>query len=175
MASNVTFRRIGGRVVPIKQGGSRKNDDAKKATARIGTGLVTAVGSGVAAGALDLYASREKLKSLNLSHQKEFRYHNPQFKIAAHHRLESIRAHKAAARFKTAGAAIGATLIGSGVHKALDSTKLDEPTKATVSSASGIGAYFAVRAAHTKVFGHTKVWAAMKEAAKRVAIRGFKL
>jgi len=167
MSNQVTFRRIGGRVVPIRQ--------KQTAVAAVGTGLAVGAVSGAVAGKLDLHAAYTKAAARNEFKQKALKFRTREFRTAALHRLESIRAHKSAARIKIGGAAIGAMIVGAGVHSALKNTNLSEAEKTSVSGASGLGSYFAVRTMHTKMFGSTGLWYAMKHAAKRVAIRGTKL
>lgn len=172
--SQVAFRRIGGHVVPIREGGSHTNE-----VKTIAAGAAVSVAAGTLAGTLDTRAAYAKAASHNVKAAAKvagkFGVKSIAFKESSMHRLESIRSHKAATRIKAVGAATGAALIGAGVSKALEKTDLDSSTKSTVTTASTVAAYFGVRSAHSKVFGRTKTWAAIKHAAGRVLVRGIKL
>ena len=169
MSQQVQFRRIGGRIVPIKQ--KQSSNGGKTVAAGLGIAGV----SGVIAGKLDHHGSMAHLKSFNEFAQREFKFKTPFSQAAARSRAEGMRAHAAARRIKGGGALIGSALVGAGVNKILNKTDLDEPTKKGIATGSGVGAYFAVRAAHLKVFGRMTTRGAVAEAFKRILIRGTRL
>ncbi len=179
------FRRINGHIVPIKE---NKSNEGKKAASLVAGGVAVASIAGAHAGNLDRSAALAKNEAKNefakrvfkaktkVGAQKAFQLRSPHFKTAAKHRLESIRGHKAAQRIKVGGAAIGATLVGAGVHKALSGNKkISEDQKGAIATGAGIASYVAARSFHVKQFAGSGLWGAFKHAIKRVSVRGFKL
>lgn len=111
-------------------------------------------------------------------------------------RRESIRLSVRGPMIAKGGAAAGASLIGAGVYKVLsDHSNLSTSQKTAGATGAGIGSYFGVRAAYnyamqpkgvlTSAASYStakegskvgrSVLKALKHAATRIAIRGFKL
>lgn len=153
MNQNVTFRRIGGRIVPIKN----KAKEVGKGTGMAAAGVAVGIGVGIASAKLD--ARSHKL--FGFSKTAEFhadRLWDSGRGYAAIRRMRysedllkrSVRAGKFGTKVAVSGHAVSAGLIAGGVNKALNQTKLkDKPeVRAAASTAAGVGATFAIKTAY---------------------------
>jgi hypothetical protein len=196
--SDIVFRRIHGRVIPIRKskGKSAKDRNIVKGAAIVGAGVAV----GVAAGAVSAGLLREAATFENVSRGVKAVWRSGlkdkaiatktlarTFRVAAKNRLEAKRFALASMRVQKYGAIASAALIGAGVHQGLKKTKLSDKEKAGVATASGVGAHFSIRSAfhyflqpkgpnlETGVKATRSISTAFAHAAKRIAARGLKL
>lgn len=167
--NEVVFRRIRGRIIPIKRKENNAQGNSKVSSIATAAGVAVAAVGGAVSASLDrthatLYNTARNARSDMFAR-----------KFASKTRLEGIRAHIAAKRIKKGSAFIGSSLIGLGVHRALDKSDLNEVQKGAIATASGLGANFAFRTIYTKVIGNTSLRFAAKHAFERILMRGHKL
>jgi hypothetical protein len=177
------FIRKNGRIIPIAE---KRKDSAKAAGAVAAGGAVALATAKATSGMMHdsakaENAARTAAKSYTASKMK-FKQLGPLFehakppmdeaKAAMRFAVQSKGLEKKAFKVRNLGTAIAAALIGVGVNKALDHTKLkDEPgKKAAVSTGAAVVATFAVMSPYYRGVGNT-VAHALKLAAKRV-VRG---
>jgi hypothetical protein len=189
VSNGVRFIRVHGHVVPIREGGSAH---PKVKQASIGSAVAGAgVGIGAVAGTVSANMQREAAGHQNVYFgvKSAFKQGLKDSTISAKtlsktHRLAAKNRQAASALLKTAskvekyGSHVGAAVIGVGVHQALKDTKLNEPEKAAIGSAAGIGAHFGIRSAYHFTFsapGAKSLRKSAFHAIKRISVRGFKL
>ena len=182
MSQEITFRRIHGRIVPIRV--SKKNKDLAA-----GAGLaVGGVGAAAAAGkiAASLVHKGAGYENVSRAFDKasEFAFEDGRLwraqrsgKLAIKFGRLSEQHHKAARAVRNAGFVISSALIGAGINSVLKHTRLndDEKTRAAIATGSAVGASFALNSTYLKgvsgMVGTTKtakafslIKAAMKKA-----------
>lgn len=176
----VAFRRINGRVVPIRISNNAQAG-GKVAAGVTAAGIAGAVSAHIhreAAGFENVSKSLVKVAVSERAQGSLFhRAADRTFRLAAKNRLEAGRLFKAGKLVQKGGMAAGAALIGAGVHQALSQTGLkDSPkTKAAIAGGSGLAAAFAIRSMYLRTIGPMRGFDVLKQAAKRVAARGLKL
>lgn len=180
---NVSFRRIGGRVVPI-----RINDHRVQGAALGAAGIAAAVATGkVSAGMMHQSAHIEN-EARNLgavyTKLKAMKSQGPLFEHASNDKLMTVgrtalrnavkskQLEKAAFSVRNVGTLGSAALIGAGVHKALahSSVKNDKKTRAAISTGAGVAATFAIRSAYLRGVG-IRGFEVIKQAAKRAVLK----
>jgi hypothetical protein len=183
--SNVSFRRINGHIVPIKQGGSHKTATIAKDVAK-GTGIAAAgVGTALASGSLsaELALRAQKLHAFATSaevHANRAWSKDGGGAQALKHMAKSeklIERSARASRFSTKamnyGHVAGAALIGTGINKALSHTALKDHDEArqTISGIGGGAAVFAVKSVYAERFGSrgAKMTTVLKNVARLAA------
>lgn len=183
MSQPVRFIRKGGRIIPI-HGGSQHPQHREKGHAKtlVGTGVATGVAAGYASAKFHIQAAHLENASLHADVAERNAISAKKFKVAQNYanisqkNLREANMHfNTGKRLQKAGSAVGGALIGAGVHRSLKNSDLTESQKAAVATTSGLGATFALRTVYTKSIGRTKLWDAVKHAAKRVSLRGFKV
>lgn len=172
--SGVVFRRINGRIIPIKN----KSSETKKGAAEIAGGGAVAAGAGLGASAM-------VKKALDLSHRSknEFRIANQNFRAATGMNIKAgtfANPNLAKGAAKTirsavgkrfvgkqlfrarnpvlhAGAAVAALLIGHGTNRIVDAHKKDKsPNYGAIGKAVGITAGVATYGAYYRGLGFKK-------------------
>lgn len=144
--NDVAFRRIHGRIVPIKAKNKQlKNKKELSVTANLALAGTAAVGSGV-------MASRILQDSARMENSYEsMRKMGPLFASAAN---EAIKHHgplfKKAMSVRTAGAAMAAGFVGAGINKALKDRghEKNKPLRAAATAAGTYAAFRSLRFAH---------------------------
>lgn len=185
---DVIFRRIHGRIVPIKQHESDRKADVAKGSALTASGIGVAVAAGNQVAALErehahyhnAFRNFSIAKSINLAKGTSTGNRAAgQFKrLANKNRIEGVRALRTANSFKKKGIAAGGTLIAAGTHKIVpEKVKKEHPkVVAAASAGTGVAAAFGIRSAYysSKKMGNLKVFKAMRLAWERVRVRGIK-
>lgn len=184
---NVVFRRIGGRVIPIRL------DKQKAKNAGSGAGMVAAgLGAAAIAGKVASKFHLEAAYAENAARNFKFSAQSflksgdgpgaktllKQSRSAASSAASLFRSGRVA---KGLGALVGGTLIGTGVTKALSGTGvgnwLDQNEMAKNGLQVGVGsaAALGIRTGYTHGFGMMRGWNAVKHAFARVLVRGARL
>jgi hypothetical protein len=155
----VVFRRIRGRVVPIRV--EQRAKDAATGTAAVAAGAGVAIGAGVVAGNLDIAANTMKSLAFAAGKRSDRLWNRDSATLAVKHaqKAEALF-QRAATRFaasghiKKAGFAASAALIGLGINKVLKATDLDKKPelRGSASTAAGIGASFALNNGYAQKF-----------------------
>ncbi len=181
------FRRIHGRVIPIRDKNER---EPAKGSALVAGGIgVSALSGRVAASLsrdaahytnasraqrLKAHASRAMGAQHDLFSSMNNRAAGQHFFLSKQNRIEAIRFGAAAKNIRRGGVAAGAALVAAGTDKLLPK-KVKENTKARVATdvTAGAGASIAARAVYHKYLGGKSLpWSkAFKIAAKRVITR----
>lgn len=147
MTNKVTFRRIGGRVVPIR--------DTTIERAKGGALVAAGAAGGYAAGKL---AAREMHSAALMANKRRFA--KEAFLLRSSYKIRNL------------GIAGSAAVIGAGAHSLLKGTKLEKhpKTKAAVSTGAGIAGAFAVHSAFARGMGN-RGFRVLKIAARRAILK----
>lgn len=163
--AHIQFRRIGGRIVPIKM--DNENKARAKSVAVVGAGL----GIGHAAGKYGARLAHESALQENVARGSASKYWAMkaqkgmtnegvihQGHRALHEAAVSMATRRASFGVRNAGAAYAGALIAIGVNHGLNANgkKENKKTKATVAAGAGVAAAFAIRQAYTRGVGGSK-------------------
>ena len=187
---DVVFRKIRGRIVPIRVkksspiGSSRKHakittEDSKQARALFGLGIGTSVaGSALGAGffrkATKIRASSVKFKRITKLAASNSKLFAPEFvsdvaKKLKSNRIKSLKLLRAAKVSRFAGIAVGSALASAGIQKLIDKRRdvAGESAEQIASLAVGTAAAFAANKAFDLI-GKTKAIRAALKLARTV-------
>lgn len=194
MAEKMQFRRIRGRIVPIRMKKDTGSSDRTKGAAIVAAGAGVSWGAGRTAAGMERdaahleNAARKQAKSAR-NNFKLISRQGPAFKTVAHatfraegrealrSMIESRKAFKASGNLKATGLALGTSLIAGGVYQALSGNRqgrgIDTADKALVAGVAGTTAAVGIRAAYERRFGPRKGFALVKSAFKHVIRKRF--
>jgi hypothetical protein len=185
--SGIAFRRIGGRIVPIKLD-RQKLGNAGKGAALAGAGLGVGAAAGFVASKFHYNAALKENAALGFKAASAFSKKTGDLggaktlaKMASKAASESASLFRSGRVAKGLGMFFGGALIGRGVTKALEGTQVGkelqkhEITKLGIETGIGSLAALGIRAGYTHGFGRVTGWNALKHAFGRVLVRGARL
>lgn len=175
------FRRIHGRIVPIRE-------ERAKGVAIAGAGVGVAAASGRIAARMTHRAAQAEneargavkaaraAKSASEKLGPLFSYKSDRaYAQAGHAALKTMAKSRGlfeqSLKVRNVGHAAGAALVGAGVHKALKGTELEKhpKTKAAVAGGAAVAAHFAVRSSYLKGVGNKSFRSAAMAGAELLA------
>ncbi len=168
------FRRIHGRIVPIKEYTAQK-----EGAAIAGAGVATAVIAGKAGASFHRDAAHAENASRRSAKQamafKRTKKNIPAFKVLAKDAFKSgIEAKKLSSTgtaIKNLGNKGASALIAGGVYRGLEDTKLSKTEKAGVATGAGLVSHAIIKTSYTKSIGGLSFLKSAKHAIKRVLIK----
>lgn len=170
------FRKVNGHIIPIVDKHKEKAQGAGIAAAGVGVGA----SGGYVASRLTRDAAhfenmarktaKEARAAQKVNNAKLFKAKS---RGALNNAIEGIKHQRAAIGVRTAATAIGASLIGGGVHRALSKTDLKEPQKAAIATTAGVGAGVAAHTVFNKTLGAISWKKAFKTTVKKIVVKKF--
>lgn len=185
MSQGVVFRRIGGRVIPIRQKAKENAKAAGKGAAIAGAGVGVGLAGGIASATLD----ERSHKLYGFSRSAEFRsdrlWKADRGMTAIKHMRKSeellqrsVRVGKLGTKAGHLGQVGSAALIGAGIDKALSKTKYKNNTEVRAASAAagGVAGSFLVKGIYdSKLNKGMKTGKAVRGLFRTVVRKAFRL
>jgi hypothetical protein len=186
----LVFRRIGGRVVPMKTDAappqqSRSSEKKLEAAKYIGAGVLTGLVTGAAGAKIHKFAAAHENVGHTLMRQAKkltstglpgaLKKAQRVAEVAQKHLTKGNSLFSFGRGVQHTGLVGSAGLIAKGVHSSLPRKNNPKRDKA-VAGTAGIGSAFLIRSAYYKTINpHMKVKEAAKLAAARVSVKGAKI
>lgn len=169
--NDVIFRKINGRIVPIRRSKGKRNNERRKNLAAIGAGVGTSLAAGAVTGreTAKFFAATDRAETFG-QFAKDYspgsKKQRLSIKRAGQELKKARRSRFIASSALIGGSAIGATLIGAGINREFNQN--DTFTGDFLAQGAGVAAsMFLARGMRSRVGGGKNIYELIKRVRKR--------